>query len=85
VSCGRPDSLDLITSKERAEAVQSALHALPPLYRETMVMYHFKHMKYREIADHLGVPIGTVMNRIYRARQKMRPSLEDYWAFQPAA
>jgi len=85
VSCGRPNSLDLITSKERAEAVQAALADLPPLYRETMEMYHFKHMKYREIAKHLGVPIGTIMNRIYRGRQKMRISLEDYWAFQPAA
>jgi DNA-directed RNA polymerase specialized sigma24 family protein len=42
-------------------------------------------MKYREISNHLGIPIGTVMNRIFRARQKMRLSLEGYWAFQPAA
>jgi RNA polymerase sigma factor (sigma-70 family) len=85
VSCGRPDALALITSKECAGAVQDALQGLPPIYREVMELYHFKHMKYREISNHLGVPIGTVMNRIFRARQKMRLSLEDYWAFQPAA
>ena len=85
VSCGQPDSLEIIATKERNELVQAALSELPPLYRETMEMYHFKHMKYREIAHHLDVPIGTVMNRIFRGRQKMRVILEDYWAFQPAA
>ena len=55
--------------------VQNALHSLPPMYREVLEMHHFKDLKYREIADSLDVPIGTVMNRIFRARGKMREAI----------
>ena len=45
---------------------------LPPKYREVLVLYHFEHLKYQEIADTLQIPIGTVMNRIFRARKRLR-------------
>ena len=47
------------------------------LYREVLVMYHFEHLKYQEIADVLDIPIGTVMNRIFRARKKLRSVYEE--------
>ncbi len=61
---------------QRAEHVHAALAKLPDAYREVLVLYHFEHLKYVEIAEVLGEPIGTTMNRIFRARQRMRSLLE---------
>jgi len=52
------------------------LASLPPMYREVIEMHHFQNLKYREIAENLDIPIGTVMNRIHRARKKMRSAIE---------
>lgn len=70
-----PDALELTSRRRRAAAVHTALDAVPLLYREVLVLYHFEHLKYQEIAELLDIPIGTVMNRIFRARRKMR---EEY-------
>ena len=67
-----PGPLDLNVRSERAERLHSALEQLPDKYREILLLYHFEHLKYREIADALDLPIGTVMNRIFRARGRLR-------------
>jgi len=71
-----PDSAplpdELAVKSEEAAAVREALAELPPIYREVLELHHFRNMKYREIATRLDVPIGTVMNRIFRARKKMK-------------
>ena len=41
-------------------------------------MMHFKGFKYKEIADQLNLPIGTVKSRIFLARKKLMGQLEDY-------
>ncbi len=64
--------LERTEREHRAMRLLDALARLPPLYREVVLLYHFEHFKYREIADVLGLPLGTVMNRIFRARQKLR-------------
>lgn len=68
----QPSALETTSREQEAERLHDALSLLPPLYREVLVLYHFEHLKYREIADSLDVPIGTVMNRIFRARTKLR-------------
>lgn len=67
-----PGPLHLLDRKERAEQLHEALAKLPPMYREILVLYHFEHLKYAEIAETLDLPMGTVMNRIFRARKKLR-------------
>lgn len=62
---------------QRAAHVHAALARLPEAYREVLVLFHFEHLKYVEIAEILGEPIGTTMNRIFRARQRMRALLEN--------
>lgn len=62
--------------QQRAEQLNAAIDQLAPLYREVLVLYHFEHLKYQEIAETLGIPLGTVMNRIFRARQKLRAAYE---------
>lgn len=72
----RPGPLELSAELERSVTLHAALGRIPPLYREVLVLYHFEHLKYREIADMLDLPIGTVMNRIFRARQKLRDAYD---------
>jgi RNA polymerase sigma factor (sigma-70 family) len=68
---------------QRAALLERALDELPPMYREVLVLYHFEHRKYTEIADILAVPLGTVMNRIFRARKKLRSIYEQHGGEQP--
>lgn len=68
----RPTPDQDLSRVQRAARLQEALNTLPPMYREVLVLYHFEHLKYQEIADILELPMGTVMNRIFRARKKLR-------------
>lgn len=72
----RPSPLQNAARAQRAVLLTDALHDLPPMYREILVLYHFEHKKYTEIADILDLPMGTVMNRIFRARRKLRSLYE---------
>jgi RNA polymerase sigma-70 factor (ECF subfamily) len=72
VSSDAPSPFDELHRSAEADRVHAALQRVPPLYREVLILYHFEHLKYVEIADVLELPLGTVMNRIFRARKKMR-------------
>lgn len=62
---------------ERADArlVQTALEELPPEFREAIVLREMEGMSYNEIAGMCGVPLGTVMSRLARARQRLERHL----------
>jgi RNA polymerase sigma factor (sigma-70 family) len=57
-------------------SVRSAIEALPPEYRETLVLREMEELSYRQIAEITGVAIGTVMSRLSRARQLLRQALQ---------
>lgn len=57
------------------EALIGALEALPVEYREAIVMREMEGLSYKEIAGAAGVPIGTVMSRLARARERLRLAL----------
>jgi RNA polymerase sigma-70 factor (ECF subfamily) len=57
------------------EALMRALEALPVEYREAIVMREMEDLSYKEIANAAGVPIGTVMSRLARARDRLRVAL----------
>jgi RNA polymerase sigma-70 factor (ECF subfamily) len=54
-----------------ASEVHAALGRLPGLHREVLVLREMEECSYREIAEILGVPIGTVMSRLSRARAQL--------------
>jgi len=63
---------------ERSELVRKSLEELPPEYREVLVLRELEQLSYREIADITGIPMGTVMSRLNRGRQRLQQTLFDY-------
>jgi RNA polymerase sigma-70 factor (ECF subfamily) len=59
------------------ERLQQALDRLPGPYRVVLVMFYFEDCSYRQIAERLDVPIGTVMSRLARAKGQLRAYLFD--------
>jgi RNA polymerase sigma-70 factor (ECF subfamily) len=57
------------------DAIDKALAAIPDELREAIVLRDIQGLDYREIAETLDVPIGTVESRIFRGRQRLRPLL----------
>ncbi|GIW71081.1 MAG: ECF RNA polymerase sigma factor SigR [Planctomycetota bacterium] len=64
----------------RDEAILAALERLPQDYRAVVVLALIEDLKYREIAEVLGIPIGTVMSRLHRGRKLLRYFLGQYAA-----
>ena len=63
--------------------VRRALEELPEQFRLALLLSDVEGFSYKEIADVLDVPLGTVMSRLFRGRRMLRAKLEDY--ARPAA
>jgi RNA polymerase sigma factor (sigma-70 family) len=58
-------------SEGEAEALRGCIEALPPEFREVLILREFEELPYREIAEIASLPAGTVMSRLSRARQRL--------------
>ena len=65
----------LLLEQANREMVQQALEGLPVQFREILLLCEVEEMTYQEISEALAVPMGTVMSRLYRARQALRTAL----------
>ena len=65
----------LIRADEHALVVR-ALAQVAPMFREVLVLREIEELSYREIADVIGAPVGTVMSRLSRARAELKQKLE---------
>ena len=70
---GTPESL--LLSRIDADALRRAIESLPLIFREVLLLADMEEMSYREIAETLNIPIGTVTSRLLRARRKVREAL----------
>jgi RNA polymerase sigma-70 factor (ECF subfamily) len=61
-----------LAEKQEARRLNRLLAELPPPYREVLILREMEDLSYREIADIVGVPIGTVMSRLARGRQSLQ-------------
>jgi RNA polymerase sigma factor (sigma-70 family) len=68
-----PESL--LIGRSRMDAVRSAIEQLPVISREVLLLCDVEGASYREIAEILSIPMGTVMSRLARARKMVRASL----------
>ena len=64
-------------AKQERERVREAVRRLPEQHRKIIELSHFQECSYREIADILDIPMGTVMSRLYNARRKLKTLLEE--------
>ena len=70
-----PESI--LLARADHDAIQAALQQLPVAYREIILLCDVEEMSYREIAEALTIPMGTVMSRLARARKAMRQLLAE--------
>ena len=59
------------------EQLQNVLNDLPEEFRSPIILFYFEEFSYKEIADHMGVPIGTIMSRLARAKAFLRQRLTE--------
>jgi RNA polymerase sigma-70 factor (ECF subfamily) len=59
-------------SKEIKQMIDKGLESLPPKYREVLILYYLEEMPYKEIADVLEVPVGTIGIRIKRGKEALK-------------
>jgi len=77
IASPHPSALEDMESDERRRVVRAAIDRLSDDHREIIVLKNFKDHSYREIADLLEIPIGTVMSRLFYARQALRALIEE--------
>lgn len=75
----RSDSLVTVLTGERKRVLRAALRDLPPQMRRCVILRVEHDLKYREIAQLMGVSIETVKAHLYQARQHLRGRLADYF------
>jgi RNA polymerase sigma-70 factor, ECF subfamily len=75
-----PAPLDNLTAAERKERVRASVDRLPDFLREVVILAYYQGLKYREIADILGIPVGTVKSRLHAALNK----LQEAWSESPS-
>ena len=74
---GRPDSG--MDQDEIAEVTHKVLDELPEIFRTVLVLREFEERAYQEIADILGISIGTVESRLFRARARFKQKLTQMY------
>jgi RNA polymerase sigma-70 factor (ECF subfamily) len=72
VDDGIPDPENVLLQNADREMLREALEELPIEFREAVVLREMEGLSYKEIADISGVPIGTVMSRLARARKRLQ-------------
>ena len=68
---------DLVIRREQAERLRYAVEQLPADFREVLVLRELEGLSYKEIAAIVNIPIGTVMSRLARARERLIPFLDS--------
>lgn len=75
---GRTEVWNLSSFQSMDEQVVRAIDTLAPEYQIVLMLWAVDELSYKEIAEVLDIPIGTVMSRLYRARQRLSEQLREY-------
>lgn len=75
-----PTTLEQIQGDERREVVRATVDQLPDFLRQVVVLAYYQGLKYREIAEVLNIPVGTVKSRLHAALVK----LQETWNQSPS-
>lgn len=69
---------EVVLRRERRRRLMVAVNSLPEMFRETIVLCDIEGLGYEEIAQALGINLGTVKSRIARGREQLRKKLSDF-------
>ena len=72
IESGRPSPEKDHEVREWRTEIDAVVNCLPPAYRDLILLRHSRDLSYDEIAEVTGLPLGTVKNRLFRAREMMR-------------
>ncbi|MDT7602298.1 MAG: polymerase sigma-70 factor, subfamily [Acidobacteriota bacterium] len=72
------EPLERLLDAELSEVVRRAVAMLPPLQRESLVLFEYEELSLTEIAEVVGVEVGTVKARLFRARRSLRKTLAPH-------
>src|SRR5690349_16677200 len=76
-----PGPVELAQGEEGRQQVRAAVDRLPDFLRQVVVLAYYQGLKYREVADILDIPVGTVKSRLHAALVK----LQEAWVASPSA
>jgi RNA polymerase sigma-70 factor (ECF subfamily) len=71
------DPEQLLLQADDVTLIERAMRNLPDRFHQLLVLRELEGLSYRELADVLGIPIGTVMSRLSRARAALRDALDN--------
>jgi len=71
----RNDLEEEIEKRDLSQSIRTLMERLPPHYRTALTLFYLEQAKYEEIADIMGIPLGTVKTHIHRARLRLRDLL----------
>ena len=69
--------LDHVQGEERRERVRASVELLPAFLRQVLILAYFQGLKYKDIADIVGIPVGTVKSRLHAALVKLQEAWND--------
>jgi RNA polymerase sigma-70 factor (ECF subfamily) len=68
--------LDQVEGEERRQVVRASVNQLPESLRQVVILAYYQGLKYKDVADVLGIPVGTVKSRLHAALMK----LQEEWS-----
>ncbi len=71
------DPLGLLVQREQERKIERAVDSLPPKYKAAFILRVYEDLSYEQIAQTLKISLGTVMSRLFRARERLQESLKD--------
>ena len=75
-----PGPLELLQTEERRQLIRATVENLPDFLRQVVLLAYYQRLKYKDIADIMSIPVGTVKSRLHTALCK----LQEVWAGEPA-
>jgi RNA polymerase sigma-70 factor (ECF subfamily) len=77
LAANQKSPVEIISRKQQEQSLWEAIENLDEEHREIVNLRHFQDLSYSEIAELLGVPKGTVMSRLYRARMALAKKIRE--------
>jgi RNA polymerase sigma-70 factor (ECF subfamily) len=74
----QPSALDHLLNQELQAVVERAIERLNPKFKTVLLLYDVEGLSYEQIAETLGIPMGTVKSRLFAAREQIRKQVEVY-------